>query len=1036
MSVDSMRVDPAISWLISRNEKPKPVEAPSTTAKVQALAYCRFPTLNIHDGQMLLAFCSAGALWIARSDGERFSTPQKLTDSCSEVSRPVISPDNKKIAYSSRITTIFETAVLGHKAPKQLTFHGGNSYPVKYLPDHSLIYASNVQSSFSRIYQLYIHTNDKTEQIALSSAWEIAFSEDKKTIFFTKHWRNDPAKRYQAGSVKTIWSYSEGDTTCKPLTDHLKGHCYNPMFWQQKVYFLRHSEGVTNIFSMDIDGGNITQNTFVENYDIQEASLSNGVIAYRQGVQIYLYFCDSGKSKAAEFVLTDDAELKRDRWIDNPGEYITDVHPSSGGKTMLITCRGQLFLANTDQKKPVLSLTGSSDIRYQQAKFIGQKEDIIAISDKDGEHAFWKISGDKKVKISSSIKARVMHYTVSPCGQYIFCKLWRKRCEVIDTRTKESKSLPLDGTRAVFSPDSKKIAIQVENQKNRMSVIYIYDLVTKELTPVTSDQRNSYLPRWSDDNQHLLFVSDRHFNSSVTSGWELYGQGAHFTKMGQICHIPLTRPFTSLFDTTETPGQWDLDGVFSRIEVISKEPQKIKNIFLTKDHVYALFDQSLQVLERANKANGWKEIYSDVKKADLTENKKHILILDKDGKYHIVPANGKKEDKESIPLNGWKIKVSPELEWRQRFDEAWRNQRDLFYDQNMHNIDWDAVRLKYQPFLASVTSNEELKDLIAQMLGDLGALHHYVRDGDSKKSEPETNQGHLGAVFEKCKEGFKIKRILNTDPDDTPMRSPLQTFDQKFQVGDIITKINGKSWDSIEEALIEMKGKIVTLTLADGKTHEVETHDRLKEEKLLHGEWVFQNRQKVARLSQNQIGYVQMEDMGEDGLNDFCRQFFPQNDKRGMILDLRRNFGGNVDHLILEKLLKKRWMQLKDSHGVAANMMVDAFDGPLIALCDETSYSDAETFLLAFQKMKLGRVVGSKTWGGGIWLDTRLGRGIDHGLASIPNYGCYDMEGTQIIEGKGIEPDIVVRNDPRREFDGHDDILERGVQELLNQVQK
>ncbi len=1035
MLIDN-KSDSTISWLTSEVEKLQEVAPPSSVAKVQSLAYCRFPTLNYHEGEMLLAFCSAGALWIARSDGEDFSTPVKLTDSCSAVTHPVISPDNKKIAYCSRLTKIFEIAVQGNQAPQQLTFYGSNTFPVKYLQNDSLIYASNFQSPFRHSYQLYIRENGKTNQIHLSSAYEIAFSDDKKTIFFTRNKGDDPAKRYQGGFVKDIWSYSEGQVTCKPLTENLKGHCFNPMFWQETLYFLRHHDGVTNIFSMNKDGDNLQQKTFVKDLDIQEASLSNGIIAYRQGIQIHLFDCTIGETKTLDFSITGDAELSRDRWIDDSKEYMTDVQPSPCGKNILITCRGQLFLASIDKKKPILSLTDPSDIRYHQAKYIGQTNDIVTISDRNGEQAIWKVSGDEKIKLTKDFKARVMHYSISPCGQYLFCQFWRNKCEVIDIRAKVSKSLALESERAIFSPDSKKIAIQGINNDNRMSVIYIYDFVSEKLTLVTSNNKNSHTPKWSEDGRHLFFISDRNFKSTVTHGWELHGQGANLPKIGQICHVPLTRPFTSWFDNTETLDQWDLEDTFSRIEVISKEPQNIKNIFFTKEHFYALFDQSLQVLERAKKDIGWKELYSDVKEANLTENKKYILILDKDSKYHIVPANGKKEEKETVLLNEWKIKVSPKFEWKQRFHEAWRNQRDLFYDVKMHNVNWEGIKLKYQPFLDFVTSNEELNDLISQMLGELGALHHFVRGGDSKKSEPETLQGYLGATFEKCAEGFKIRKILLTDPDDTSMQSPLNTFDKKFKVGDIITKINGRSWNYIEEALIQMKDKTISLTLLNGKTHEVETHDRLKEEKLLHDEWVFLNRKKVEKQSGRQIGYVQMRNMLEDGLNDFHRQFYAQIDKRGMIFDLRHNLGGNVDHLILEKLLKKTWMHLEDPHGLVANMMVDAFRGPILALCDESSFSDAETFLRAFQKLQLGKVVGCQTWGGGVWLISDLGLGIDKGRATIPNFGCYDNEGSQIIEGKGIVPDIVVRNDPRREFYGSDDILQRGVQELLDQIPK
>ncbi len=505
--------------------------------------------------------------------------------------------------------------------------------------------------------------------------------------------------------------------------------------------------------------------------------------------------------------------------------------------------------------------------------------------------------------------------------------------------------------------------------------------------------------------------------------------------MAQICHLPLAHPYISWFDKEKDLGVWDLNNLFSRIELIDGPPQKIETIFVSEEHLYAVYDKTLWALKRSDPEKEWKEICKDIKEAKITENKKHILIVDKDDKYHIAPANGEKiEKKKTLDLADWKFQVSPEIEWRQRFEEAWRNQRDLFYDSKMHGIDWNAVRNKYLPHLELVTSNEELNDLLSQMIGELGALHHFVMDGDNKNSEPEINRGYLGAQFQKCEKGFKIQRIVETNPDDITLQSPLRTFDQKFKVGDIIVKINGRTWNSMDQALLEMKDRNVSLTLLNGKNHEILAHDRAKEVELLHQEWVHQNRQKVDARSNGQLGYVQMRDMSGNGLNDFSRQFYAQLEKKGMIFDLRRNTGGNVDHLILEKLFKRHWKHVKDREGMVTHLMVDSFEGPLIALCDCNSYSNAESFLLAFKTFKLGTVIGSRTWGGGIWWIRSTGIGIDNSLASIPTFGTYDKNGEQMIENKGVDPDILVVNDPKQEFEGYDAVLEAGIKELLLKI--
>jgi tricorn protease len=1038
-------IDPQLNWLVPKvSTLPKQVLAP-LDEKVQAQAFCRFPALWIGADKALLAFSSGEALWICESNPScnEFSAPRKLLESTNQVSRPVFSPDGKKIAYTSKINSIFELTIQGNQAPKQLTAFGTKTYPVTYLSDDALVLSSIVHSQDAYAFMLYIKTKEGTKPITLSEAHDAAFSEDRKTLFFTKNLGNDPAKRYQGGWTREIWSWTDGEDKCKLLTKDFKGHCFNPMFWNQRLYFLRHFEGVTNIFSMDSQGQSkgqsITQHTFHDSFDIREASLCKGMIAYRCGTSLFVFHCESNKTQPLNLYLTGSAELAKERFINNAKESITYTELSTCGKKVLVTCRGQIFLVGVEEKMPEVAVTGPQDIGYQMAKFIGETDAIVAVSDQGGEQAFWKIENQKKEKISNDLNGRVINYSISPSGKTLFCNLWRNKCLILDTTTKQTKAIEIPCIEiedSLFSPNSKMIAIVSKNSETDLRCIYLYQVKNGTLTLATSDRTYSKKPFWTKNSQHLFFTSKRHFDSAISHGFSPFGQGAHFSRMEHICHLPLARPIHSWFQAESVDGSMDLNDLFTRVEIIDGKPQDISSFFATETHLFSLYDNDLWTLDRKDAKREWKKLYSNIESAKLSAKGEHILLKNDDGNYFVAPANGEVVPQKTINLNDWKILVCPKVEWKQRFEEAWRNQRDLFHDPKMHGIDWNGIKKKYLPHLDCVSSNTELKDLIEQMIGELGALHHWAIGGDDLDFEPKVTKGFLGATFEPCATGFKIQSILKTDPDLPSMQSPLSTFDQAFKDGDVIERVNGQKITSIDEALIEMEGKKILLTLDSGKTVPVIPHSKDKEKALLHANWIYQNFQKVATLSKNQFGYIQLKNMEKEGLNEFCRQYYSQLGKKGIIFDLRRNTGGSVDNFLIEKLLASKQCQFKDRDGVWKDPTRYAFEGALVALSDGTSCSDAETFLYQFRAFKLGPIVGSRTWGGGIWLEPSLGDGIDGSQVAIPNYGSYDTQGRAIIEGTGIEPDIQVVNDPRQEYDGRDAVLETAVQVLLDRIAK
>jgi tricorn protease len=366
--------------------------------------------------------------------------------------------------------------------------------------------------------------------------------------------------------------------------------------------------------------------------------------------------------------------------------------------------------------------------------------------------------------------------------------------------------------------------------------------------------------------------------------------------------------------------------------------------------------------------------------------------------------------------------------------------RDYFYDRDLHKVDWNAVRAQYEPLVSRLTDRYELDDLMAQMVGELSALHTFVYGGDKRVSPDQIPVGFLGALLKKNGKGARIAHIYHSDPDYPDQASPLNRTGSHIHEGDIITAVNNVSLDETPDIAVLLANKVgipVKLSLLDagGKPFdEVVRPMSAREEFLLrYSEWELTRRERTDSASHNDIGYVHLRAMGSGDMDDFVKQYYPVFDRKGLILDVRHNNGGNIDSWVLEKLLRKAWMYWQSRSGGPTWNMPYAFRGHMVILCDQNSASDGEAVLEGFRRLGLGKVIGMRTWGGEIWLsqDNRL---VDNGIASAAEMGVYVPEGKWLIEGHGVDPDIVVDNLPWATFQGKDAQLETAIDFLKKQI--
>lgn len=406
-------------------------------------------------------------------------------------------------------------------------------------------------------------------------------------------------------------------------------------------------------------------------------------------------------------------------------------------------------------------------------------------------------------------------------------------------------------------------------------------------------------------------------------------------------------------------------------------------------------------------------------------------------------------DKNTVDLSGWTMSVVPGQEWRQMYVDAWRLLRDYFYATNMHGADWPKVRDKYAPLLERIRSRADLSDVLAQMTAELSTLHHFVYGGDLRASADKASLGHLGGelVRDEAAGGYRIDHIYTYDTDEPAACPPLARPTVSAKVGDTITHINGVATLSVPSPTVLLRNQVGRQVLIRLKSADSAERDAVvvpvsaaEAGNMRYTQWELQRRQIVDKESADQFGYVHLRAMGKGDIAQWAKNFYPVFNRSGLIIDVRRNNGGNIDSWILGQLLRKPWMYWNQRAGrsQAWNMQM-AFRGHVVVICDSFTASDGEAFSDGFKRLGLGKVIGTRTWGGEVWLSSS-NRLVDDGLATAGEYGVFgpDEKGQMVwlIEGHGVEPDIVVDNPPHATFKGEDAQLAAAIAHLKQLIKE
>ncbi len=1031
----------------------------------------RFP--NIHGDKIVFSY--AGDLYSVNKSG---GTARKLTSNIGYEMFPHFSPDGKQIAFTGQYdgnTEVFIMPAEGGE-PKRLTYTatlgrddlgdrmGPNNIVMDWTRDGKSVLFRTRQNTFNdftgQLLTVPIDGGVPTE-ISLKNGGFSTYSPDGKQLAYNYVFREFRTwKRYQGGMADDIRIFNFNTKESKKITNHVRQDVF-PM-WNQngdEIYFISDQDDVMNLYVYQLSTQQTRQLTFYKDYDIKFPTIGGDQIVYEYGGYIYLF---DTKTKTASKVTVDinnDQEYSRPEWKDVSAQ-ISSYSVAPNGERVLLTARGDIF-SLPGKEGITYNLTNSSDANDQNALWSPDGEQYSYVSDKDGEFRIYVhnvLTGEEKT-VTKDIKTYIIDYSWAPNSQKILWSDKRNTLNITDIATGKTSLVEESGVGIIdefnWSPDSRFITYA--RPEKAMNNVIVYDVTTGEKHVITDGWYNSGTPNFSSNGKYLVFQSARTFNPtySETEWNHVYNNmcKVYILPIKSDAKIPFT-PVNDMIGQTAPPKE----EIFKQTGVVKKGFEKKADIisYSFQDAVelpiQAGYYRNLHMVgQKVYYNRGGSTFVYDLEKkveTDLGVNivfgngyKKALAIKEQKMQVIDVPTAAVNIN-EPINLGDLKKRIDYHQEWMQIYNESWRQMRDFFYAPNMHGVDWNKVYEKYKALIPYVNHRTDLTYIIGEMIGELSIGHAYSQNGEHP-TPTRIQMGMLGANFTKDASGyFKVESITAGANWDKSTRSPLTMPGVNVKKGDYIIAINEHSLKDVkdpQELLIGLAGKTTELTVntipSEKGARTVLVTPLADVAKLNYYNWVQENTRKVNEATNGEVGYIHIPDMGVDGLNEFVKHYYPQLMKKALIIDDRGNGGGNVSPMIIERLMRvPTFFTMHAGQKEGSVNPVGTFMGPKVLLINEYSASDGDLFPYRFKYNKLGTVIGKRTWGGVVGYSGTVPV-VDGGSIVTPSYAPYAADGSGfIIEGRGVEPNIELENDPYKEYTGEDQQLNKAIEVALDKL--
>lgn len=1040
----------------------------------------RFPDVSATQ----IVFTYANDIWVVPKEG---GTAYKLSSPPGVESFPKFSPDERSIAFTGNYDGNQDVYVIGVNGgvPNRLTFHGSTDRVVDWTPDGKrVLFASGRESGRERYNQFYTvaTTGGQAQKLPLEYAEFGSYSADGKNIavtFISQVFRN--WKRYRGGWNADIHVFNFANNKSEKIvtsdaSDEL------PMWHKNAIYFLsdRGNEARMNLWKYDLTTKALKQLTEFKEYDAHFPSLGPSDIVLEAGGKLYLFDLAAEKLKEVKVSLVTDRAMVKPS-VQAVDKFIQHTSLSPDGNRAIFEARGELFSVPAEHGF-IKTLTRTSGAAERHPAWSPDGRNLAYWSDASGEYELYLMEDGKEAspkKLTNYGAGFRYNLFWSPDSKKIAFIDKAMKIQVYDIASGKTISVDqglrlmhgsLESFTANWSPDSRWLAY-ARDLDNDHYALFIYDHNSKKTSQVTSGFYDVRLPVFDPEGKYLYVTTNQSFNPNYSDIDNTFIY-ANTTQIGAISLLKTTPTIIYpkndevgikrdeekqkadslkkvLKDAGVIEGQQgtvkvniDLDGFEKRLVLLPLRAGNYGKISAVKGKIILQSFPNTGVADGKSSLKYFdidkreeKTILEDLNGYELSFDGKKILVR-RGNSYAIIKPEENQKFEKPLRINEMQALIDPAKEWKQIFMDAWRLERDYFYDPNMHGINWELVKNRYLKMLDAAMTREELNVVLGEMIGELNASHTYRGGGAEEQENSRPGVGYLGIDWQADGEHYKIGRIISPAPWDAEMRSPFDISGSDIKEGDYILAVNGIPVTTATEPYAAFQGlanKTVEITYNSKRSFDgaknVIVRTLADESRLRHLAWIEQNRKQVDEATNGQVGYIYVRSTGIDGQNELVRQFNAQWDKKALVIDERFNGGGQIPDRFVELLNRTPLAFWAIRDGASWSWPPYAHFGPKVMLINGWSGSGGDAFPDYFRKKNLGPLIGTRTWGGLIGISGAPAL-IDNGGITVPTFRMFHPDGTWFREGHGVDPDIVVEEDLGALAKGNDPQLERAIEEI------
>ncbi|WOH38013.1 PDZ domain-containing protein [Thalassotalea fonticola] len=1038
-----------------------------------------------HQGTLLLrqpdiqgnvvVFTYGQEIWKAELDN---LNAKRITSFQGQAQNPKISPDGKWIAFTGQYNGNSDVYIVNVNGgmPKQLTWHPGADIVKGWSNDsQSVLFGSGrdqAPRAQSRFYQVKISGNTPTS-LPMIRSQSGSYSDDSSQFVYQKvsPW-DDGWRKYRGGQNNPLRIVNL-KTLAEQSLPFNGEKVTNPIWHGDDVYYLSDIEDVVNVYKYNLVSKKTTKITSHNDYDVKGYGSDGTNIVYEQHGKLLLL--SEGKTQALAITINADFPWAAASW-NKVNEHIEAIAISPNGKRALFTARGEVF--SVPAKHGDIRNLSKSSARETSAVWSADGQKIAWFSDESGEYRL--VISDQHGQSRSEIKLREQGFYANLTWshdskkltytdekqQYWLVDLDKERSTLID---QDTRVIVENLVKPIFSPDDNYIAY-VKTEANFLRNVYVYSVKEKTSHLITSNMADNNAFAWDINGKYLYVTASTNFASKAPwldlsiegKALETYEIYAVLLAKDTPSPVPLKQEDEEAKsdksngekdddENDEKDGEIivniDFDNIINRLIPIPLDTGYYSNLTSTEQgllYVATSSDGTYKLHMFDFKKQESALIKDNVQNYVVADDNNHVLAKQK-GNWLLAgtPADLEKAEPLNVALNLW---IDPKKEWRQKFHDAWRFQRDYFYVTNIHGANWNKVYKDYLPLVEHVNHPSDLTYLLDNIGAETSVGHSFTRNG-KLPSIPKSTIGLLGIDVGIKGKYFVINKIYDGEQWNSQVTSnaPLASHKEKLNVGDFILAVDGVTLDSTQnfyQYFNGTKGKQTKLTIGINgsiqKPIELWVKPTGNEYELRMHAWIENNRRYVNEASNDQLAYVWVPDTTTEGYEYFNRYFFAQADKLGAVIDERFNHGGSIADYFIDVLNRKLSGYFNNTlkPGQPLTSPGSLINGPKVLLINEMAGSGGDMFPYLFRFHNIGKLIGKTTWGGlvGIWGVPAL---IDGGYITAPRSGFYDLNGQWKVENEGVAPDIDVDENLQLASQGIDSQLKRAVEvamaELKNQ---